>query len=418
MYERQQVQTLVARLNEPAQRIIVVAGPRQTGKTTLVRQALKRTRPGSDYQYVALDEPISPSPLFSLTDDSETVSPREPVARDGFWLAQQWEKARRTAVDSERGFVLVLDEIQKIPQWSETVKGLWDADRAAGRPLHVVLLGSAPLLMQRGLTESLAGRFELIRTTHWSFLEMHNAFDIDLESYIYFGGYPGAAPLRHDPDRWLDYVRSALIEPNIERDILMMTRVDKPALLKQLFEVGCSYSGQILSFTKMQGQLQDAGNTTTLSHYLNLLTNAGLLTGLQKFASHHHRRRASSPKLNVLNTALMTVASGYTLEQARADRTYWGRLVESAVGAHLWNTGIPDIRLYYWRESPHEVDFIVERGNKRLAIEVTSSAKGEAHRHGLATFRDRFHPHRTILIGDQGQPLDDFLMSTPDEWFD
>ena len=416
MFERNQVKILASRLNEPVHRLIVVTGPRQTGKTTLVLQSLKRARSRSEYRYIPLDEPVPPSPILSLPD-SETVSPGDATKRNSVWLTEQWEKARREADDSERGFVLVLDEIQKIPQWSETVKGLWDADRAAKLPLHVVLLGSAPLLMQRGLTESLAGRFELIRTTHWSFLEMHRAFDLDLSGYVYFGGYPGAAPLIPQPIRWTDYVRSALIEPNIEKDILMMTRVDKPALLKQLFELGCSYSGQILSYTKMLGLLQDAGNTTTLSHYLHLLTNAGLLTGLQKFASQHYRRRASSPKLNVLNTALMAIASGYTFDQARADRTYWGRFVESAVGAHLYNTGTPDIRLYYWRDSPYEVDFIIERGDMRVAIEVTSTAR-DAHQRGLAAFQDRFHPHRTILVGDRGRPLDEFLSSTPDEWFD
>ena len=193
----------------------------------------------------------------------------------------------------------MFDEIQRVPRWSETVKGLWDADRAAERALHVVILGSSPLLMQSGLSESLAGRFESIRFTHWSFTEMADAFGIDLSAYLYFGGYPGAASLARDQDRWRDYVLRALVEPNIERDVLSMTRVDKPALLKRLFELGAGASGQILSYTKMLGELRDAGNTTTLARYLELLKGAGLLAGLPKYASRPHRR-GSIPKLRTV----------------------------------------------------------------------------------------------------------------------
>ena len=252
-------------------------------------------------RYIAIDERQSATPSPSLDSQEQVTKTSDP--HDEEWLTREWEKARKDADRSERGFVLVLDEIQKIDQWSETVKGLWDADRAAERPLHVVILGSAPLLMQQGLTESLAGRFELIRVNHWSFREMVDAFGFDLPSYIYFGGYPGAAYYTKKQPRWREYIRSSLIEPNIERDILDMTRVDKPALLKRAFELGSAYSGQILSYTKMQGQLQDAGNTTTLAHYLELLSTAGLLTGLPKYAGQQHRRRGSSPKLNVCTSS-------------------------------------------------------------------------------------------------------------------
>jgi hypothetical protein len=313
---------------------------------------------------------------------------------------------------------LVLDEIQKVPDWSSTVKGLWDADRAVDRPLHVVVLGSAPLLMQQGLTESLAGRFELIRVNHWSFREMIEAFEFDLPSYIYFGGYPGAAKYVNDQPRWREYIRSSLIEPNIDRDILSMTRVNKPALLKRAFELGCSYSGQILSYTKMVGQLQDAGNTTTLAHYLELLSGAGLLTGLSKYAGQQHRRRASSPKLNVLNTSFMAVDSGYSFEEARADRSFWGRLVESTVGAHLFNTGTPDIKLHYWRESPYEVDFVLVRGQRIVSIEVKSTPRGD-NAAGLSAFQESFHPERTLLVGGQGGiALEEFLLHPAAYWFD
>ena len=313
--------------------------------------------------------------------------------------------------------MLVFDEIQKIPQWSETIKGLWDADRARGCPLHVVILGSAPLLMQSGLSESLAGRFESIRVMHWSFDEMSVAFDFDLPHYLYFGGYPGAVPFVRDPDRWRDYILGALVEPNIERDLLAMTRVDKPALLKRLFELGAVYSGQILSYTKMLGQLQDAGNTTTLARYLDLLASAGLLAGVPKYAGRVHRVRASSPKLNVLNTALMTAGSGYSFAEAQADRSFWGRIVESAVGAHLFNTATSDIRLHYWRDGSHEVDFVLQRGARIVAIEVKSGAK-RIPLGGMDEFEQRFSPRHSLLVGEGGIPLNEFLTVPAHYWFE
>ncbi len=307
----------------------VVSGPRQVGKTTLMGQVLHR-----------LDLP------------SVFVSADEPTPGDTAWLAAQWERGRLAAVDAGKaGAVLALDEIQKIPRWSEAVKRLWDEDTRAGRPLKVVLLGSAPLLMQRGLTESLAGRFEVIHLPHWTYPEMRTAFGFSLDDYLYFGGYPGAAPLAGDPLRWRRYVLDALVETTIARDVLMMTRVDKPALLRRVFELGCRYSGQVLSYTKMLGQLQDAGNTTTLAHYLDLLSRAGMLTGLQKYAAQPVRRRGSSPKLQVLNTALMTAIAGLGPKEALTDREFRGRLVESAVGAHLANASAGGVcRMYYWRE--------------------------------------------------------------------
>jgi len=423
-YQRQYVTTLCARLAEPPKRLIVVAGPRQTGKTTLVQQALDQV--SMKVRYISIDEPESSEPILSITEQEHITS--RPELRDANWLTRIWEKARNDADSAEvesqksdsltkRGFVLVLDEIQKIPKWSETIKGLWDTDRAIDRALHVIILGSAPLLMQQGLTESLAGRFEMIRVNHWSFREMVDAFEFDLPTYIYFGGYPGAAHLIHDQPRWREYIRSSLIEPNIELDILSMTRVDKPALLKRAFELGCSYSGQIFSYNKMLGQLQDAGNTTTLAHYLDLLSMTGMLTGLSKYAGQQHRRRGSSPKLNVLNTSFMAVDSGYSFEEAQADRTFWGRLVESTVGAHLFNTGMHDIKLYYWREKSLEVDFVLELGRRIISVEVKSTPRGNNAR-GIAAFKESFAPERTLLVGEQGIPLEEFLTFPASHWFD
>ena len=246
---------------------------------------------------------------------------------------------------------------------------------------------------------------------------MAEAFGFDLPQYLYFGGYPGAVPLVRAPDRWRNYILGALVEPNIERDILAMTRVDKPSLLKRLFELGAAYSGQILSYTKMLGQLHDAGNTTTLARYLDLLSSAGLLTGVTRYSTQPHRRRASSPKLCVLNTALMTAGSGYSFDEAQADRSFWGRIVESAVGAHLFNTATPDINLHYWRESPDEVDFVLQRGPRTIAIEVKSGSK-TLPLGGMSAFEQKFDPLRSLLVGEGNIPLGEFLTTPAHHWFE
>jgi predicted AAA+ superfamily ATPase len=390
-YQRPQAAELARRLAEPRRHLQVVTGARQVGKTTLVQQVTEQ-----------LQRPV------------RFVSADEPTLRDGAWLRQQWEAARlETGAD---GGLLVVDEVQKVERWSETVKQLWDEDTRLHRPLQVVLLGSAPLLIERGLTESLAGRFETLHLTHWSLDEMRAAFDFSLEDYLYFGGYPGAAPLVAEPARWRRYVLDSLVETSIARDVLLLTRVDKPALLRRLFELGCRYSGQVLSYTKMLGQLQDAGNTTTLAHYLDLLAAAGMLTGLQKFAGQAVRQRASSPKLQVLNTALVTAVEGLSPEEVRADRSFHGRLVESAVGAHLANAAQRgDCELFYWREKNREVDFVVRDGKRLLAIEVKSGRRRDALP-GMAAFVDAFQPDRTLLVGGDGIELERFLSRPVEAW--
>ncbi len=393
-YSRKFAVTLQARLQEPRRYVQVVAGPRQVGKTTLVRQVLSRL--GSPNQFVSADEP---------------------TLKDAAWLRAQWDAARLVAGNArETGTVLAIDEIQKISGWSETVKRLWDEDSASGVPLHVVLLGSAPLLIQSGLTESLAGRFEIIQLPHWSFSEMRDAFGFSIEQFLCFGGYPGAAPLTDDPERWRRYVLDSLVETTISRDVLLLTRVDKPALLRRLFELGCRYSGQILSYNKMLGQLQDAGNTTTLAHYLDLLAGVGMVRGLPKFAGEVVRQRGSSPKMQVFNTALLTAVSGMTPAEATADREFWGRLTESAVGAHLANAAFSgECDVFYWRDRNREVDFIVRVQHRLLAIEVKSGRSRSSLR-GLDTFEKAFRPHRALIVGTGGISLDDFLSRPVSYW--
>jgi predicted AAA+ superfamily ATPase len=296
------------------------------------------------------------------------------------------------------------------------VKRLWDEDTRRRRALKVVLLGSAPLLIQRGLSESLTGRFEILRLPHWSASEMQAAFGWPVDRFLFYGGYPGAAPLVTEHERWIRYVQDALVETTISRDVLLLTRVDKPALLRRLFELGCRYSGQVLSYTKMLGQLQDAGNTTTLASYLDLLAGAGMLVGLQKYAGQAVRQRGSSPKLQVLDTAFMTAPSGLTPDEARADREFWGRLVESAVGAHLANaalTGLCDV--FYWRDRNREVDFVVRAGRAVTAIEVKSGRARDVLT-GLTAFAEAFKAKRKLLVGGDGIPVEEFLLQPVEHW--
>ncbi len=394
VFQREYAAVLAARMAEPRRFLQVVAGPRQVGKTTLVSQVLAQGERPSIF-----------------------VSADEPALRDRAWLAAQWERARVLARQGgEQGAVLALDEVQKIPDWSEAVKRHWDEDSRDGLPLRVLLLGSAPLLVQRGLSESLAGRFEILHVPHWSMAEMREAFGFTVDEFLFFGGYPGAAPLVSDPDRWRRYLLDALIETTISRDVLLLTRVDKPVLLRRLFELGCRYSGQVLSYTKMLGQLQDAGNTTTLAHYLELLAGAGMLMGLAKYSGRAVRARGSSPKLQVLNTALLTAQSGLTPAEARADGEFWGRLTESAIGAHLANAAARgQCELYYWREGNREVDFVVRAGRVVVGIEVKSGRAPRVHQ-GLTAFSEAFKPKRTLFVGGDGIPVEEFLSQPVTDW--
>ncbi len=412
-FERSQVSTLVERLSEPVERIVTIFGPRQSGKTTIVRQAVAQVQ--HPHRYEAVDQPDRPTALPVEAGAGDALIGKPPP--DAEWLVRTWEECRQAVVSSGATHVLVLDEVQKIPRWSEVLKGLWDADRAAGLPLHVVVLGSAPLLMQAGLKESLAGRFESIPVTHWSFTEMRDAFGLGCDEYVFYGGYPGAADLRRDYGRWRSYVTDALIDPHLERDLLDMTRVDKPALLKQLFELGCMHSGQELSYKKMRGQLEDAGHESTLARYLELLGRSGLVTGLFKHSDKPLQRRSSSPKLMVLNTALMSAVVGDTYDVARPDRSYWGHVVESAVGSHLINTASPATAVRYWRDGDAEVDFVLCRGNRTVGIEV-KSGRGRPRRSSLEAFERKFSASPSIVVCDADVPLHEFLSAPADSWLD
>jgi hypothetical protein len=386
-FRRRIFDALSSRLEQDAERIQVVSGPRQVGKTTVVRQVLRETEAPSHY-----------------------ASADDPALRDAAWLEAQWEEGRRLARARNGAAVLAIDEIQKVTGWAETVKRLWDEDRGADLPLRVVLLGSAALLVQHGLSESLAGRFELIRAPHWSFAEMRDAFGFSIDEFVYFGGYPGAARLVEDESRWVSFVLDSIVETTVSRDLLLLTRVDKPALLRSLFRLVCDYSSQIVSYQKLTGQLHDAGNTTTLAHYLDLLSAAGLAVGLEKYSPGKVRQRRSTPKLLALDTALVSATSGHTFAEAREDRQHWGRLVETAVGAHLCATRDPRAEILYWRDRNKEVDFVIQRGAKLTAVEVKSGRRRDGLP-GMAAFEAAHGPARKLLIGGDGTPLEAFLAS-------
>jgi predicted AAA+ superfamily ATPase len=394
MYERVQLQVLRKRINEARKHIQVLVGPRQVGKTTLVTQLTKK---------------ITLSFLFASADAIASA--------DAVWIEQLWETARlRMQQNNTKEFLLIIDEIQKIDNWSEIVKRLWDEDTRTATNIKVILLGSSRLLLQRGLTESLAGRFESMYLGHWSFSEMQTAFGWNAEQYAWFGGYPGSASLIEDEERWKRYVSDSLIETSISKDILMLTRVDKPALMKRLFELGCLYSGQILSYTKMQGQLQDAGNTTTLSHYLDLLDTAGLLAGIEIYAADIIRKRASSPKFQVHNTALISAQRAELFQEIRKKTTEWGRIVESTIGAHLINYSLTEnFKVYYWRHRNNEVDFVIEKRGKIIGVEVKSGIAGGTT--GMEAFKNQYKPHKILLVGKSGLAWDEFLTINPTSLF-
>lgn len=392
-YIRKQFRTLKERILEPRKFMQVLAGPRQVGKSTLVWQVLEQVS------------------IPHAVEVADAIDPK-----DSDWIRRIWEAARMTMMlRSLDEYLLVIDEVQKIENWSEAVKREWDADTRNKVNLKVVLLGSSRLLLRKGLTESLAGRYELIRMPHWSIREMQDAFGVTLDEYVYFGGYPGPAHLMKDERRWRKYIKDSLVAPAIEKDVIMTSNIYKPALMKQLFELGCGYSAEILSLTKLMGQLQDAGNVTTLAGYLEILDECALLTALQKYAKDDARKRGSIPKYQVYNNALLTAFRGRGFVADRTDTQAWGRWVESAVGAHLLSMADElDYELYYWRvpsrrkdEKDKEVDFIIDYGGELTAIEVKSGRRGMNS--GPPAFVEAFKPKHSYVVGAGGVNLEDFL---------
>ena len=393
VFKRDITVTITQRLKENRNFLQVITGPRQVGKTTAIQQVLEDT--DLPYHYAVADLPAPP-----------------PVE----WITWQWDLGRKKAAN-EKSAILVLDEVQKISNWSDEVKRLWDEDARQNINLKVVLLGSSALLIQKGLTESLAGRFEVIRLTHWSWTECRDCFNWDVDKFIYFGGYPGAAALIDNEERWAQYVRDSLIETAISKDILLLNRVEKPALLRQLFVLACEYGGQILSYQKLLGQLAGAGNTVTLAHYQKLLESAFLIKGLQKWAGGALRRRSSSPKWLPLNTALVTALANKSFQEWRANSDMWGRLVEVSVGAHLVNEGMRHgVELYYWRKGNNEVDFILLKGSDLVAIEVKSGKK-QMTIPSLNLFAKKYETKRAMVVGQAGIKLQEFFETPIIEWF-
>lgn len=379
------VNTIISRISEPRSFIQIVTGPRQTGKTTAILQALEKVDIDSMY--------------FSFDDERHTTPEK---------LSEVWNEARdsaKTRTDS----LLVLDEIQRVKQWSSSVKALWDEDSRSKRNIKVILSGSSPLLLRKGLKESLAGRFELIHSPHWSYGECRQAFDYSLEDYLYFGGYPGAARIKEDEDRWASYMREAIIEPTLTKDVLLMEEVRKPAVLTELFYLGAAYSSQEVSYRKILGQLQDAGNTDTIANYLRLLGNAGILRGLFKYDEKLLKVRGSSPRLLAFDPSLLAVASAKSREQLMNERDTYGHIIESAVGSYLLARSLSEgFDLYWWREGDREVDYIIRKGTKRTAIEVKSGRIKS--RNGIKAFLESHPGTYALVVGGNDYTVEDFLL--------
>ena len=383
MFTRVLVTRITERLNEPRRFMQIVAGPRQTGKTTAVIQALERL--GTPYHYISADDPN----LLSTE-----------------WIRNEWEQTRVLAKPD--GAILAIDEVQKVTGWSSIVKLLWDEDTRKRIPLKIVLTGSSALLIQKGAAESLMGRFEVLYSTHWKYTECVEAFSYSLDDFLFFGGYPGAAALITDDDRWARYIGASIIEPTISQDILLMEEVRKPALLRSLFMLGSLYSAQELSFSKILGQLQDAGNTVTLAHYLDLLGKAGILTSLQNYSGNVIRTRNSSPRFMVYDTSLMTYTGGSGRRRLLDNQTDRGRLIESAVGAYLLARGNEEgFEVYWWRERDREVDFVIKKGSRLTAIEVKSGRIKSVG--GGLEFKKKYPESQFLVVGSADLGLEDFI---------
>jgi len=390
-FERHLLLTLQEELSKPTPVIHALIGPRQVGKTTIAHQ---------------IQESVN-FPTIYVTADS-------PVPLDSAWIETHWRRAVAEGNATNSPVLLILDELQKVRGWSETLKILWDS-RSDRQEIRVLILGSSALLMQEGLTESLAGRFYLHRCSHWSYSECKAAFGWSLEQWIFFGGYPGAASFISNEISWKRYITDSLIETVLARDVLQMSKIAKPVLLRHLFALAATLPAQCVSYTKMLGQLHDAGNTTTLAHYLKLLESAFLVSGLELFSYNKQRKRGSSPKLVLWNNALVNALSTRTFDASIADSIWWDRLVENAVGAYLCNSlNSIEYSITYWREGNYEVDYVVARGADIRAIEVKSGSGGKLS--GLTHFLNRYPDARPLIVGGPGIPLEEFFSKDTVQW--
>jgi len=395
-YQRPIVDNILRGIKDTKRLVYIIVGPRQVGKTTAASQIAERW----------------PGPVVNATADS-------PLPPGPEWIRQQWDMAllkARPNKDVQSNVLLILDEVQKVHGWSEVIKELWDKELRENAGVQVLILGSSSLLIQKGVSESLAGRFFLFRCTHWSLKEMEQAFSWNLDRWLYFGGYPGAAPLGDQEDIWGRYVMDSLIETVLAKDVLQLQTVSKPALLRHLFLLAAVHPAQILSYNKMLGQLHDAGNTTTLAHYLRLLESAFLVSGLELFKQGKLTKRGSSPKLILWNNGLINAVVGSSFELARADHSWWGRLVENAVGAHLLNH-LQDLTysIYYWRYRGKEVDFVVKTPRKVWAVEVKSGRSQNTG--GVSSFLKEYPKAKSLIIGSHGMPFNEFFKTDPKELF-
>jgi len=394
-YQRPLLDTLLSRIREPRKFIQVVAGPRQVGKTTIALALKDRAEGLVEYH------------------SADAVS-----AFSAAWIDQIWESLRiRMRTEEKTGLVLVLDDIQRISGWSAAIKRHWDRDTGEDRDIKLVLFGSSSLL-QDDLSKTLMGSYELSYCGHWGLAEMQEAFGFSAEQYQWFGGYPGAAAFVGDEPRFKEYIPGSVIEPTLIRDIFMTTTIEKPALLRQLFEVGTGYSAQIMSYSKMLGQLRDAGNTTTLAKYLKLLEQAGLISGLNKYSGRAVETKGTIPKLQVHNTALLSAMKGEFFGEARADRSEWGMIVKNSVGAHLASlvNKHPKVSLYYWRENNLEIDYVVAYGNRVIGIEVEGGEESIQTK-AAEKFKERFPNAGLMSVGAGGIPYETFMKAKLSELF-
>lgn len=403
MYERSQLKLMLERIKEPKKTIMVISGPRQCGKTTAVGQMIDQCG----------------IPAYSFSADN--------VSTEGnAWIIERWESARnRMDAEGLEEAILVMDEVQKIRNWSEAVKSEWDYDMETGRNLKVVLLGSSRLLLQKGLEESLAGRFEKIDMTFWTYDEMHEAFGMSRDQYIYFGGFPGMYAYISDESRWRAFMESSIVSPFLQKDLTELEEIRNPSLLSKVFSVGSALSGKEISVNRLHDAL-NSGSNPTISSYLSLLDKTMILKPLFKYRTSAAEKKNSSPKMQVYHNGFLTVCNNTTFTDVRSNNTLWGQWVESAVGAFLLNKSlVHGFDIMYWRETKNykdkhgksrngtfEVDFVLKKGFSVVAIEVKSNRADSLS--GIEEFRKNFSENSInrltccLVVGSQGLTFEDF----------